>query len=44
MLMNAHIWSTGAALMRAVVGNMPSYVANMSGYGWDATPSRRKKD
>jgi hypothetical protein len=42
MLMNAHIWSTGAALMRAVAGNMPSSVANMSGLrlGRDAEPSK----
>jgi hypothetical protein len=42
MLMNAHIWSTGAALMRAVVGNVPSTVANMSGLrlGCDAEPSK----
>jgi len=42
VLKNAHIWSTGAALMRAVVGNMPSSVANMSGLrlGRDAEPSK----
>ena len=42
MLLNAHIWSTGAALMRAVAGTMPSSVANMSGLrlGRDAEPSK----
>ena len=46
MLMNAHIWSTGAALMRAVAGNMPSSVANMSGLrlGRDAEPSKDEKN
>jgi len=30
---NAHIWSTGAALMRALAVTIPSSVANMRGYG-----------
>jgi len=44
MLLNAHIWSTGAALMRAVAGTMPSSVANMSGLRLGRDASRRRKD
>ena len=42
MLKDAHIRSMGAALMRALAGNMPSSVANMSGLrlGRDAEPSK----